>query len=97
MDKDLSIIALLERLRLEERGWEIVDDWDADMCAVGIAKVGSPRRLVYVSTFKCPLERYYYDCEEPGASERPDDYHVTETGEGVDFATLLRVMERHLG
>jgi len=56
--KDPEISRLLERLDLENRGWQIVDSWDADMCSVGICGRANERRLVYVSTCNVPPGHY---------------------------------------
>ncbi|MGI8794689.1 MAG: hypothetical protein ACR2H3_16200 [Acidimicrobiales bacterium] len=90
-----SIIALLEALDLDRRGWEVVDHWDADECALGIAGRGQPRRLVYVSTFQRGPERYDYECEVPGGPDI-EQYEVTIRGEDVCLETLVAVLESHL-
>lgn len=96
VQKDSSIIRLVERLSLGARGWTETDTWDGDLCAVGLARSDDPRRCVYVSTWKRARDRYYYECETP-TGPGATDYEVTERGEDVDFEMLLRAMERHLG
>jgi hypothetical protein len=71
--KDRSIRSLVASLRLEEHSWVIVDPWEADLFAVGIGRADQPRRRVYVSTWKQPKGRYYYECETPTGSD-PTDY-----------------------
>jgi hypothetical protein len=93
--KDQGILDLLTKLDLSERGWTIADHWEADLCAVGVALADDPRRLVYVSTYDMEPGRFNYECETSDESI-PDDYTTTETGENVDFDTLLAVMQRHL-
>lgn len=93
--KHRSISKLVERLRPADRGWSIVDHWDGDLCAVGIAQPRRLSRLVYVSTWRMRPGRYYYECEAP-SGRKETDYEVVETGEDVDFAALLSAMERHL-
>ena len=94
--KHRSIADLVKRLRLAERRWSIVDNWDADLCAIGIARADRPRRLIYVSTWKQRRGRFWYECETPKGRD-PTDYKVVARGEDVDFATLMRAMEQHLG
>jgi len=50
MKKDTTIIKLIERLKLiiNFASLEIVDYWEADLCAIGLRK---GNRLVYISTF----------------------------------------------
>jgi len=93
--KDQSILELLERLDLPRRGWLIVDYWDADSMAIGIASSVDPRTIVYVSTFEKEPDRYYYECEV-GTGEQPFDYTVLETCTDADFALLESAMNRHL-
>lgn len=92
--KHESVLALLERLELARRGWIVVDHWDADLCAVGIAHRDDPRRLVYVSTWNRPTGRCYFDCETPTGDD-PTDYE-SHAVEDADFETLVRAMEAPL-
>ena len=50
MEKDTTILKLVERLRLifDFAFIEVVDYWAADLCAIGLKK---RNRLVYISTF----------------------------------------------
>lgn len=93
--KDQGIVDLLAKLCLTERGWEIVDHWEADLITIGVATKREPRRLVYISTLECDPGRYYYECEVPNG---PDvcDYMVMARGNGVDYPVLIKVIEFHL-
>lgn len=92
LEKDRSILDLLRRLDLDARGWILVDHWEADLCAVGIAHGGRPDRLVYVSTFPTTSQGFFYECEV----SRADGYDVVATADGVSFAVLLDVLVGHL-
>ena len=94
--KDPTIVTLLSALNLERRGWIELDHWDADTCAVGIARRSDPRHLVYVSTFNKAADRYDYECETPSGLDAID-YVTNEKGENVTYAELLDVLVRHLG
>jgi hypothetical protein len=50
MEKDITIIKLIEKLKLiiNFALIEVVDYWEADLCAIGLRKRD---RLVYISTF----------------------------------------------
>ena len=89
------LVQLLDALKLPDRGWREVDHWDGDTCAVGIARTGQRRPLVYVSVWTLPPGRYYFECETPTGPDATD-YEVVEKGEDVDFDALLCAMERHL-
>lgn len=92
--KDESLLALLDRLQLAAKEWAVVDHWEADLCAVGIAHRDDPRRLVYVSTWNKPAGRYYIECETPRGDD-PTDYPSHEI-EDADFGALVSAMEAHL-
>ncbi len=94
-ERDSSIEDVLARLRLSARGWIVVDHWDGDRCAVGVAAENRPRQLVYISTFNRKANRYYFECEAP-TGDNPTDFKTTDEGE-VDFTALVAVMEKHLG
>ena len=85
--KDDSILAVLERPKLATRGWRVVDHWDADRRAIGIAAEGYPRRLVYVSTFGLA----------PADGVGADAYGVVAAGDAVELDVLERAIEAHLG
>jgi hypothetical protein len=65
MTKDKSIFDFIEKLKLQVNFnlIEIVDKWDADLCAVGFKRQD---RLVYLSTYKFAVGKsdgYDYDFE----------------------------------
>lgn len=95
--KDPEILALLEALRgsLGENSFRVVDRWDADLCAIGIANVAKEARLVYVSTFDQSPGRYSFELEVPDEGADPP-HQTVGAGEDVDFEELLRVVEEHL-
>ena len=96
-EKSESIRRLVSRLRLDDRGWVVVepDPWEADLMAIGVSTTAEPRRIVYLSTYRLKEGRYYYECESPTGPD-PAEYEVLESGDDVDFDTLLGVMRRHL-
>lgn len=93
--KDDSISKVLGRLNLSQLGWEIVDHWDADVCAIGIGRPGTGR-LVYISTFQKADGLYDYQCEVP-SSDADSPFSTTDEGQDVSFERLLEVLSRHLG
>ena len=93
--KSPPIHELLSALDLERRGWAVVDHWEGDACAVGVARTSDPRRLVYVSAFNKERGTYDYECEMPSGPSNTD-YMTTDRGENVTFQTLLRALQRHL-
>jgi len=93
--KDPEIDQLLHRLDLDARGWQYVDNWDADMCAVGIGARTDPRLRAYVSTWRQPPDRYFFSCEVPTGEQRDECETVLE-GEASSYEALLTVLVRHL-
>ncbi len=60
MQKDKTIISFLERVK-EVFEHEIVDYWDADICAIGLKKND---QLAYISTYDhVELDPIKYDCD----------------------------------
>ena len=96
LQKDKSIIELVEGLNLDDKGWTVIDHWEADMCAIGIASKSRPNCLVYVSTFGLPAGRFYFECEV-GMAEGELPYSVADTASNVDLLFLEKKMIDHLG
>ncbi len=94
-DKDPTIIDLLERLRLQARGWFIRDYWEADLCAIGISSRKQPTRLVYVSTFNKSANNYDYEFEQLSSSTSVD-YDSVIDEQSVGFEDLVCRMEAFL-
>ncbi len=59
-NKDKSINSLINRLNLKEHNWVVIDHWESDECAIGIANPHSLRILVYISTFGKDSQKYDY-------------------------------------
>ena len=96
--KDSSILKLVKRLGLEERSWATCNNWDGDLCAIGIVSSSQSRRM-YISTWRQKDKRYYYECEllHPAIeSELEHEVEVIDRGDNATFSELLAVMERHL-
>ena len=97
INKDRSITDLLSKLSYASRGWTLVDHWEADLFAIGLASDRMPGRLVYVSTYLKEPGRYFFECEcvPPGAEAT--HYETSETGDNVDATSLQRVLCEWLG
>ncbi|MDY7791693.1 hypothetical protein U0E10_27765 [Burkholderia ubonensis] len=93
--KDRTIQDLMAALPMEENAWIVVDHWDADLCAIGIARADRPRQLVYISTFGRGRGRYDYQCEMPSGPGE-EDFTTTAAGDDVDFEALLVAVKKHL-
>lgn len=76
-------------------GFQIVDFWDADPCAIGVAAPDDQRRLVYVSTYEQEDGTYAFECEAP-PGDGTDDSQVVDQGENLLFDELARKIRSHL-
>lgn len=101
LQKDESIIRLLGRLRnrLGADAFDVIDHWEADLCAVGIARPDDHSVLVYICTFGRADEDYFVSLELP---PRPNDeqwanHPYTPVGEQSvqGFDELVRIIQRH--
>jgi hypothetical protein len=97
MEKDLTIIRLLVRLRkvLDQRPVEVIDYWDGDLCAIGLERDG---KLVYINTrpyINDPVVRYDYDLEVRTGTA-VDDWKVVKSEFGASEEDLVRDLQAHL-
>jgi hypothetical protein len=98
MTKDKSIIELIEKLKLRVNfnQIEIVDYWDADLCAIGLKRQD---RLVYLSTWNFAdgiYDGYDYDFElydeqQPDKNVLKEARNVKEEECIADIAKFLDV------
>jgi hypothetical protein len=76
----------------------VVDHWESDLMAVGIAREGSEQRLAYISVRPSPNgSRYYVALENPPrlGSATPDE-NAGERGD-LSLAEAAEVIAGHLG
>lgn len=77
------------------QAFDIVDHWDGDMCAVGIARPDNHGALVYISTYNQADDRFFVSLESPSLNaEKP--YKSVGDFDKVDFKTLENIVRRHL-
>ncbi len=97
MQKDITIINLIETLRstFDFESIEIVDHWEADLCAIGIKR---DERLVYISTYshlEKPVIRYDFDLEI-STGQRLHEIVVEKEGRDVSEAQLINEIRSFL-
>jgi hypothetical protein len=90
MEKDESIIELLERLKLiiNFSLLEIVDYWEIDLCAIGLRR---GNKLVYISTFNYVENdelRYDFDLERIDENNK-ENLDVVKEGRNVSEVELV--------
>ena len=96
-DKDPAIIELLERLRrrLGPEAFDVVDHWEGDPTAVGIASPREHGVLAYLSTFDRPPGRYDVELEWPPAPGQEFPYRDAGKHRDLDFEAMAEVVRRH--
>lgn len=95
--KDPRILKLLRALEssLPAGSHRIMDYWDADSSAIGVAACDEPGRLVYISTHGQAEGTYAFECEAP-TGDCSADYQVVDRGDGVGLDALLQKLRVHL-
>ncbi len=96
LDKDDSILNLLERLRsdLGDDAFDVVDHWDGDLVSIGLALPSDHQVLAYISTLNAKPDTYSYELELPPTN---DDaiYSVASTSDSCSYAELLQTLCAH--
>lgn len=97
-DKDPAILAALDRLwsRLGRDTFVLVDHWESDLCAVGIASPRDHRVLIYISCYGEPPGCFAYELELPPPPGDDFPYQVAGTGDGLSLEELAVVVAKHL-
>jgi hypothetical protein len=93
--KDKSIWKFLGELadHIDSRKYQVVDYWEADLHAIGVASPNNPDHLVYVCSFEQPPGTFVYECETSNA-EIP--HATTSRGTASSVHELASVIHRHL-
>ena len=97
-DKHTSIQEIVEKLRNElgATAFDIVDHWEADLCAVGLARPDNHAVLVYISTCSLPEKGYFASLELPSVEEDFFSYQAAGEFDDLDFEALVSIVKRHL-
>jgi hypothetical protein len=98
LKKDPAILAVLARLQrdLGEATFEIADDWEADLSAIGIVSPRNPRVLAYLSTWQQPPDQYYLELELPAEGDDKSEYQVAGRWESISYSELRDRLAQHL-
>jgi hypothetical protein len=94
--KNKTIETVLVRLQeaLGNSYFDIVDHWEGDTCAVGIARPDNHSILAYISTWMLQAGHYDVHLELPPLKEG-DVYEPAGLYESVDFDGLVGIITRH--
>lgn len=95
--KDESILRLIEKLKcaMGEDAFSVVDHWDADLLAIGIAKPENNDLLVYVSTYRQPFGSYFVSLQFPARPFSELPYSQGDEFQVRGFHELVEVIQRH--
>ena len=90
MEKDKTILEFIDRLKLivNFTSLEIVDYWEADLCAIGLRK---GNKLIYISTFNDVGNsemKYDFDLEIIDENEK-EKLNVVKLGRNVSEKKLV--------
>ncbi|NQT38676.1 MAG: hypothetical protein HQ581_14360 [Planctomycetes bacterium] len=96
-EKERAILDVVDRLRsdLGDGTFDIVDHWEIDLCAIGLALPRDHRILVYISSCGHPNGEYDYEMELPPEPGTDDLYSVADRNPACDYGTLLQAIKRH--
>jgi hypothetical protein len=81
--------------RLDSEQFRVIDHWDSDLYAIGVAAISDLGRLVYVCTFARPPGTYTYECEIPAGHDAAPI--TTERGLAGSLDEIAAIIRRHLG
>ena len=95
LEKDLSVRRFLEAADLDARGLAILDHWEADRYAIGIARADNHERLVYISTWQREAGRFRVELETSALND-PAGYVTEHTSEDCDQAHAVRLIKSFL-
>jgi hypothetical protein len=92
---DAAIADVLARLghRFGRGAFDVVEEWDCDLCVVGRAVAPHAPRLVYISTCDCPDGRYGVAFE----GDVDDERHGRGCLTALSFDELCAALTDHLG
>jgi hypothetical protein len=98
VDKQRRLLRFLTRLRKELGGdaFDIVDRWDADLCAVGIASPSNHAVLAYISTWRMPPGRITVHLELPATPGSDMPYTPGAEYDAVTTEEAISIIAAHL-
>lgn len=93
-EKDRRILDLLDQLRskLGDGAFDIVDHWEQDLIAVGIASPRNHQILVYIGVYD---DGYHAELELPPVTEDDGRYRVAGRYSGLSFDQLANIVDTH--
>lgn len=98
LDKDPALLQMIAQLRarLGEGAFDIVDHWESDSCAIGIASPQNHGVLAYLSNWKREPGFYDADLELPPLPGENVIYRDAGIYRNIGFEDVVRVVREHL-
>jgi hypothetical protein len=98
LEKHPNILEALRRLAssLGQHAFVVVDHWEADDTAVGVASPHDSSRLVYIASPDGGPGLYYAELEFPPSAESDLPYTPGPSHSGVELTDLVRLVSEHL-
>ena len=96
--KDPVVLDVLDRLRswLGPDAFVVVDHWEADLCAIGVASPRNVQVLVYISCLSDQPGQFWYVLEVPPVPGSDRLYEEVGHESGVSFEELAMRVAQHL-
>ena len=97
LQKDQSIARLLDGLeaRLGPRSFDVVDHWEGDLCAIGIARPDNHEVLVYLCTYGQSGEHCSVSLELPPQPGNDVPYAAAGDHDAASLDELAEIVRRH--
>jgi hypothetical protein len=98
MNKEAVVVETLNdlRARLGSSAFQIVDHWETDRAAIGVARHDQPDQLVYFCSYGDLPRRYFVSLEAPAVVENELPYTSVADHHDVDFEALVGLVAAHL-
>jgi hypothetical protein len=96
ISKTPEVLAVLDRLRadLGPDAFHVVDHWEGDLTAVGVAKPSDHGVLAYIGSFE---DGFYVELELPPPPGDDFPYRVAGRHWGQRVEQVVQLVARHLG
>lgn len=98
LEKDANLLRLLAELRvsLGDHAFDIVDHWEADLQAIGIASPRNHGVLAYLSIHDCDTAHCNVELELPAATGQDDAYLLAGNHWNVELNDIVKIIREHL-
>jgi hypothetical protein len=98
LSKERKLISTILRLSeiFGDQAFDVVDHWESNFCAVGIAQKMNHSILVYIDNFEQDNDTYHVELERPPFPGTNLPFSSAGSFEKVSFEDLCTLISRHL-